>query len=160
MQTQYARKLTNNHDSTVQAMTEVALGLSMAFFAILILALISMGVPQEKHQPKNLSKIDDTEKLLIVNANESNADKSNEDEHSKSTDMVAYIFYYQSHFYDQDLKPIEANELLPEQQYVLALPANTSLSETIQVKEHLKKYNVLVTQMNDEWSQALAMRTQ
>lgn len=34
-------------DTTSSAMTEVALGLSMAFFALLIVALLSMSIPKE-----------------------------------------------------------------------------------------------------------------
>ena len=36
-----------NHDTSTQAMTEVALGLSMAFFSLLILALFSIGLPEQ-----------------------------------------------------------------------------------------------------------------
>lgn len=35
------------HDTSTQAMTEVALGLSMAFFCLLILALFSIGLPEQ-----------------------------------------------------------------------------------------------------------------
>lgn len=56
------------YDTSTQAMTEVALGLSMAFFCLLILALFSIGLPnQSQTNPASLNK---EEQLSIADNNQ------------------------------------------------------------------------------------------
>jgi hypothetical protein len=56
-------------DQSTQAMTEVALALSMAFFSLFLLALISMGASKENSQGEPTSKDTETfpELVLVLN---------------------------------------------------------------------------------------------
>lgn len=146
-----------NNDSSVQAMTEVALGLSMAFFAILIVALISMGVPQERHSSLEQLDIDESTKLLLA---DNQAHKNNKQvADSNNTEELSYLFYYQGKFYDQGLNVTNLNTLQNDGRYVLAFSANTKLQETLQVKRQFEGLHVMVTQMSEDWQNALEIAT-
>ena len=141
-----------SQDSSVQAMTEVALGLSMAFFAILIIALISMGVKQDSPD-NNLN-------ISVVNSSVTSdkALKPNGKSSQEYDQQTTYIFYYQSNFYNQRLSLIDPKTLQNDNEYVLAFAPNTQLNQTIEVQQQFENFSIKVTQMNEEWLSAFENR--
>ena len=85
-----------NHDTSTQAMTEVALGLSMAFFSLLILALFSIGLPDSTQKEEPSLTID--EQLTLADNNE----KPSKNQTAESRKQQ-YVFYFNQQFYDKQL---------------------------------------------------------
>ena len=152
MQSRHSIGLSVSQDSSVQAMTEVALGLSMAFFAILIVALISMGVKQDSpDENQNISVVDSS-------VNSDNTSKPNDKSSQENAQQTSYIFYYQSKFYNQSLSLIDPKTLQNDSEYVLAFAPNTQLNQTIEVQQQFENFSIKVTQMNEEWLSAFENR--
>ena len=83
-------------DTTSSAMTEVALGLSMAFFTLLIVSLLSMSIPTKTATPvaklpehiKKNSAVD----IKIASTNKSDGKQE-----------IQFAFFFDDKFYDQSL---------------------------------------------------------
>jgi hypothetical protein len=142
-----------NHDTSSQAMTEVALGLSMAFFSLLILALFSIGLPEQNPQKtpvqeaQSPSSID--EKLKLVGS----TNKTSESKPNKPTQQQ-YVFYFNGRFYDKQL--IELNtqaltELNTQQPIVLAVPDSLPLAKVMAARKQIKHPNTSITVLNQSW---------
>ena len=127
-------------NSTTQALTEVALALSMAFFALLILALISMGVPEK---PKNEAKVTKAKTIYIS--------KENLAKEKIKADALNYIIFYQGSFYDEKLNKINANHFDQQDKLILAIQSTLSISEVITLKSQINRPNLSITTLNSQW---------
>ncbi|MBF7073074.1 hypothetical protein ISG33_06640 [Glaciecola sp. MH2013] len=162
------------HDTSAQAMTEVALALSMAFFSLLMLALISIGLPpslasssssselpktmmDEQNIESHIQKVRDAEDAP---ANDSEALKANEE-----TSKRYFVFIFNKQFYNQSLLPFEFEELNMAKtkrgsdsesvELVLVLAPHTSISELTEIQQHFSQYKFELALMNDEWFEVL-----
>ena len=156
--------VSHSQDQSTQAMTEVALALSMAFFSLLLLALVSIGVPETNLYNEGSPRLSPEEKTMefvpefvlqesIENTSETieNIDKLTEEK-----DETQYIFYYQSKFYDQYLQPIQISHLNLAQNVVVALPSDTDVSTALELQQYFKAYNVTLTLMDKDWLAAFS----
>ena len=128
-----------HENSTTQALTEVALALSMAFFALLILALISMGVPA-KSQDK--AQLDKTKTIDVIQDNEAKPTQKS---------SVKYVIFYQGHFYDTELKRIKPNKGNSQDKLILAIESNLPISKVITLKTQINSSNLSITTLNEQW---------
>lgn len=130
------------------AMTEVALGLAMAFFAIFVLVLVSLGEPasandtaSQQQQPVNVSD---------VNLSNSKAERTLEGEE-------VFVLYHQGAFYDQNLEPIQLEQI--QAPMVLGVMPDLPLSQVIEIQSTVGSINnhstVAVTLLDEAWQQAL-----
>lgn len=146
-----------NHDTSTQAMTEVALGLSMAFFSLLILALFSIGLPEQaqKNEPQQTSQpsLDTDEQLKIA----SNSGKSSANKSSKNSKQQ-YAFYFNGQFYDQHLTPLSIDNFArfeTQQPLILAVPDSLPLSQIMAVRKQINHPNLSITMLNQKWQTQL-----
>jgi hypothetical protein len=146
-----------NHDTSTQAMTEVALGLCMAFFSLLILALFSIGLPQQSQNNKpvahNQPLIDTDEQLkLVSNSKKKVSSKTSED------DKQQYTFFFNGQFYDALLNPlkIESFERFEAQQpLILAVPDSLPLKQIMALRKQINHPNLSITMLNQSWQTQL-----
>ena len=145
---------TINQDTTTQAMTEVALGLSMAFFAILIVALLSMGVPPSEHAKTDAQATPDTDQGFSLVESRDNADT--EDSAAASSEaQPQFVFLYEGKLYNSALKPFEAAMLKKSEPVYLAVPANAAMDEVIKIKAQINHPNLSITLLNQAWKTRL-----
>ncbi len=120
-------------------LTEVALALSMAFFALMVLSIFAL-TQQEQENPSI--------KSLVINSN-SQAKKEN-----KINPKV--IFYFDNKFYNKNFKIWDLNTIKnSEESYILAVPSKISVKQLFLIKTSLKNLNVKITQQTAEWENAL-----
>ena len=120
-------------------LTEVALALSMAFFALMVLSIFAL-TQQEQENPSI--------KSLVINSN-SQAKKEN-----KINPKV--IFYFDNKFYNKNFKIWDLNTIKnSEEVYILAVPSKISVKQLFLIKTSLKNLNVKITQQTAEWENAL-----
>ena len=127
-----------NSDYNHNPLTEVALALSMAFFALMVLSIFALTqTEQEKSSIKS----------LVIN-NSSQVKKENK---IKSK----FIFYFDNVFYDKNFQILDINKIKNSKEtYILAVPSKISVKKLFTIKTSLKKLNVKITQQTEEWEKA------
>lgn len=109
-----------NSDYSHNPLTEVALALSMAFFAIMVLTIFALSQKQFKSIESN--------KISINSKSSINKDKKDK----KRT----LVFYHNKNFYDQNLKVWRLeNQDKPADRYTLAVPTKMSVKELFEIKK-------------------------
>jgi hypothetical protein len=146
-----------NHDTSTQAMTEVALGLSMAFFSLLILALFSIGLPEQTHKnvpvQKNQPSFASDEQLKIV-SNSKKQSSSKIDQDNKQQ----YAFYFNGQFYDKQLKRLNSDNFArfdSQQPLILAVQDSLALIQIMALRKQINHPNLSITMLNQKWQTQL-----
>ena len=127
-----------NSDYNHNPLTEVALALSMAFFALMVLSIFALTqTEQEKSSIKS----------LVIN-NSSQVKKENK---IKSKIM----FYFDNVFYDKNFQILDINKIKNSKEtHILAVPSKISVKKLFTIKTSLKNLNVKITQQTEEWEKA------
>ena len=129
-----------NSDYSHNPLTEVALALSMAFFAIMVLTIFALSQKQFKSA--------ESDKISINS--KSSIDKDKKDK--KRT----LVFYYNKNFYNQNLKRWRLeNQGEQTVQYTLAVPPKMSVKELFEIKKIFQGLDLQVTEQNQQWNEAL-----
>lgn len=129
-----------NSDYAHNPLTEVALALSMAFFAIMVLTIFALSQKQFKSIESN--------KISINSKSSINKDKKDK----KRT----LVFYHNKNFYDQNLKVWRLeNQDKPTGRYTLAVPTKMSVKELFEIKKIFQDRDLQVTEQNQQWNEAL-----
>ena len=124
--------------STSQALTEVALALAMAFFALFILALLSMGAAPGVIEPLPHEQLKIAGSASQVTAKESQ-----------------YLIYYQQQYYDLSLQTINLAQLAQyaanNRPVVLAVEQSLAIIELISLKQQINHPNLSITTLTEQW---------
>ncbi|MFT5837974.1 MAG: hypothetical protein ACI9UT_000465 [Flavobacteriales bacterium] len=146
-----------NHDTSTQAMTEVALGLSMAFFSLLILALFSIGLPAQT-QKNELMQIKQTllpndEQLKLASNN-----RKKSTEQSSKNNKQQYAFYFNGQFFDKQSNRLQIDNFSrfdTQQPLILAVQDNLPLKQIMLVRKQINHPNLSITILNKKWQTQL-----
>jgi len=146
-----------NHDTSTQAMTEVALGLSMAFFSLLILALFSIGLPEKtlknapvQNRQPSLNK--DEQLRLVSNSGKSSSNKTSENQQQQ------YAFYFNGQFYDTQLNHVNIDNVShfkAQQPLILAVQEHLPLKQIMALRQQIHHPNLSITMLNQSWQTQL-----
>ena len=129
-----------NSDYSHNPLTEVALALSMAFFAIMVLTIFALS--QKKFKSIESDKISINSKSSI-----------NKDKKDKKRILV---FYHNKNFYDQNLKIWRLeNQGKKTDKYTLAVPKEMSVKELFEIKKFFQGHDLQVSEQNQQWNDAL-----
>jgi len=132
------------------AMTEVALALAMAFFAIFILAAVSMS--QSSLEKFNANT--DTTKNNEVAVHDLSLNSDTAPDRTLRKDDLFYV-YFKGEFYDADLKLV--NLQVNTKQVVVGVLPSLSMGEMINLKNEKNMPNLVITLLNDQWQQRLEL---
>ena len=129
-----------NSDYSHNPLTEVALALSMAFFAIMVLTIFALSQKQFKSI--------ESDKISINSKPSINKDKKDK----KRT----LVFYHNKNFYDQNLKIWRLeNQGKQIDRYTLAVPKEMSVKELFEIKKIFQGLDLQVAEQNQQWNDAL-----
>ena len=129
-----------NSDYSHNPLTEVALALSMAFFALMVLTIFALSQKQFKSI--------ESDKISINSKSSINKDKKDE----KRT----LVFYHNKKFYDQNLKRWRLkNHGEKTVRYTLAVPTKMSVKELFEIKKIFQGLDLQVAEQNQQWNDAL-----
>ncbi len=136
------------HDNPANhAMTEVALGLAMAFFSIMVLAMVSMSVPSaaisQAHGAKPQAK-----SLTLSSPSAANSKPG-----LKADQLL--LIYYQKQFFNRQMHVLDVAQIAGDQPVVLALPPAISLQEAILARSEIFSSNLTITSLDPHWMQFL-----
>ena len=129
-----------NSDYSHNPLTEVALALSMAFFAIMVLTIFALSQKQFKSIESN--------KISINSKSSINKDKKDK--------KRILVFYHNKKFYDQNLKIWRLeNQGKQTNKYTLAVPKEMSVKELFEIKKIFQDFDLQVAEQNQQWNNAL-----
>ena len=129
-----------NSDYSHNPLTEVALALSMAFFAIMVLTIFALSQKQFKSI--------ESDKISINLKSSINKDKKDK--------KRILVFYHNKNFYDQNLKIWRLeNQGKQTDRYTLAVPKETSVKELFEIKKNFQGLDLQVAEQNQQWNDAL-----
>ena len=129
-----------NSDYSHNPLTEVALALSMAFFALMVLTIFALSQKQFKS---------------IENDNISINSKSSINKDKKDKKRIL-VFYHNKNFYDQNLKIWRLeNQGKQTDKYTLAVPKEMSVKELFEIKKIFQDFDLQVAEQNQQWNNAL-----
>lgn len=144
--------------TTNHALTEVALALAMAFFSIMILAMVSMSIPRAPDTSISKSTTtlpSDSVKMQQNDPSQATASKKpNKNAEVTSKSKQQFVFYANQRFYNQQLQVIDL-ATLGVGEVVLALSANLTVAEALRVKGQINRPDLVITQYNQQWQQRL-----
>ena len=143
-----------SHDHAQSAMTEVALALAMAFFAIMVLAMISMGssLQVDKEQEASVDLVDIQLSLQALQSNQKNNQASLSKETTKTVgpdDLL--IVFYQGQWLDRNLAPFNLASLSGDKPVILALDPDLPLNEAIAARSQLARSNITIAPLDEQW---------
>lgn len=143
-------------DTTTQAMTELALGLSMAFFSIMILALLSMHQPTMSNpQPDPANGIN---KLLVNHVVDVAAAAPGSGSTQSLDDQTQVVFYFNGKLFDQSLQQLRGNRLDKNHQLIIAVEPNVSFLQVVKLKNRINHPQLSITTINEQWLQQLQQK--
>ena len=129
-----------NSDYSHNPLTEVALALSMAFFALMVLTIFALS--QKQFKSIESDKISINSKSSIIK--------------DKKDKKRILVFYHNKNFYDQNLKIWRLeNQGKQTDRYTLAVPKEMSVKELFEIKKSFQGLDLQVTEQNQQWNDAL-----
>ena len=129
-----------NSDYSHNPLTEVALALSMAFFALMVLTIFALS--QKQFKSIESDKISINSKSSIIK--------------DKKDKKRILVFYHNKNFYDQNLKIWRLeNQGKQTDKYTLAVPKEMSVKELFEIKKIFQDFDLQVAEQNQQWNNAL-----
>lgn len=129
-----------NSDYSHNPLTEVALALSMAFFALMVLTIFALS--QKQFKSIESDKISINSKSSIIK--------------DKKDKKRILVFYHNKNFYDQNLKIWRLeNQGKQTDRYTLAVPKEMSVKELFEIKKIFQGLDLQVAEQNQQWNDAL-----
>tara|TARA_A100001037_G_scaffold258918_1_gene246395 strand:+ start:976 stop:1428 length:453 start_codon:yes stop_codon:yes gene_type:complete len=128
------------------AMTEIALAMAMGFFSIMVLTMISMGVPTKPN-------VESKKHIPIFTLLPSDTDQNKT---SQTNRKDVFIIFDGNSYLDHRLKPINLGIINKANRIILALTPELSLKEALSAQAKLMTSKVILTTLNERWKRALA----
>jgi hypothetical protein len=138
-------------DYQSNAMTEIALALAMAFFSIMVLAMLSMGTAL---QAKGGAEARLAEGFQLSPATVGEAPSGN----TRQVAAAEVIVYWRGRYFDAALAPIAPTALAGRDRIVLAIAPDLSISEAMAARDRIAAADLEVTALDARWMQALEER--
>jgi len=130
------------------AMAECALALAMAFFAIMVLTMVSMGASVGSER----TGTPPTGERISIRPSTPSDDKRPE---PRPGDQGTIVIHYRGQFYDRKLAPLAAIDLRSDGPAILALDPSLSMAEAIEVRQRIANPDLTVTTLDSRWLKAL-----
>ena len=120
----------SQYENNDNALTEVALALSMAFFSIMILSIFTLS---------NTS-LNQKEKISIVEGNT-----------SKSIDKkkLIKVYFYNDNFFNENLKIIKDFKNIKENKILLLIPSDITVEKLFYIKSLTQFKNVKISRLSN-----------
>ena len=153
-------------DNAQNAMTEIALALAMAFFSIMVLAMVSMGsqgggsqAGSQVNLSDNHASQDEFTDVPVKENQEQASDKATKTH--KVEDNDHFIIFYQGQLFNRDLTPTSIETVKAMQangkihgRIILAMDPETAIEQAIDFMatlNHNPNHPVEITALNQAW---------
>lgn len=146
-------------DTSTQAMTEVALGLSMAFFALLIIALMSVSLPSSvneiaKSTSDNFKQQLEIAKKVNLSLEDSSAQEKPIDKATISNTEEVILLYWEGQFFDTQHQIVNLEELTITNNIIVAVSSEIPFNQLINIQTQFAGNTLRLTQLSEQWHRA------
>jgi hypothetical protein len=131
------------------AMTEIALALAMAFFAIMILTMVSMGAGG----PATTALAAPDITRLVPSTQPASTEKTSAP--ARKIEPRQIVVFALGRFFDAALKPLDPAAVADMDQPVLAVPPDLTFAQVMAAKRRLPVPDITVTGLDPRWLQSL-----
>ena len=144
-----------NEHTDGNAMTEVALALAMAFFSIMVLAMVGMSVPSQS-AARSVSAAtappapDAPDPARLKEQPADHTADAADSAGAAPTEQV-FVLYFSGRFFDVDGQPLDLTALRADQPIVLAVSPDLNIAETLAVKAKISVADPVITTLNEDW---------
>jgi hypothetical protein len=121
------------------AMTEIALALAMAFFSIMVLTMISMGVGSADQKPVAAAVVAPAKPETTPAAEIAPGEE----------DTV--VVFYGGRFLDRNLAPLDPASVRSQGRVILALDPALPMNEALAARGRINVENLVVSVLDDRW---------
>ena len=136
------------------ALVEIALALAMAFFSIMVLAMVSMSVSGGHPTAENQANKENVAAINVWHSSPSNKTPSNAKGQTHITpDEV--IIYFKGKFYNASLKEVSEAHINRATIKYLAVNPSIPTAEAVNIRKRFLSNALVVTLLNDEWLRIL-----
>ncbi|MBE88329.1 MAG: hypothetical protein CMM76_02685 [Rhodospirillaceae bacterium] len=139
------------YSATDNAMTEIALALAMGFFAIMVLAIVSMGAGATT--PNGAEEIPNKKRIMTSALASASSPDAMGTTTVSSKDRL--VIFYDGRFYDDTLKKILPENLGRGGRVILAVPPTLSMSESLGARAEVSTRDLIVTTLDRAWMKRL-----
>lgn len=140
--------LIDQQDTSANALTEVALGLSMAFFALLVIALISITMPRMASSKASSN--------IQLDTSDAIAEVSHESDKNSENNIDTVLFYYGGQLVNVELKPIYAKNIAADTSVVLAIDPLLTFTDIVRLQQEFSHVQLQLAKLTDEWKLAIS----
>jgi len=133
------------------AMTEIALALAMAFFSIMVLAMLSMGSVL-KTETSVAPSLAEGIYLGIPTETDVEAVKA------RTVAAEEVVIYWRGRFFDASLKPVAPMTFADRDRLVLAIAPDLSIGEAMEARKQITAADLEVTALDANWMKTLEER--
>lgn len=158
--------ITNMQDTSTQAMTEVALGLSMAFFALLIIALVSLTLPNEDKDleaelaatntqtPNEAVDISEQMELTIENSQDHSKEDNLQTAAAQKQDSI--LLYWNDQFFTTQGNLVDFSELSSNNEFIVAVSPQISFNQLLAIQTKFSGRQMRLTRLSPQWQASLS----
>jgi hypothetical protein len=162
---QHHNDVSTMQDTSTQAMTEVALGLSMAFFALLIIALMSVALPS-KTQTDNASQVNKISATIDVSNqielsiqdstqnNQTGSKRSNIN--AEDSQQQTVLLFWEGQFYDTQQQVVSINQIMANTELVVAVSPQIPFNQLIDIQKQFAGKQMRLTTLTTQWQTSLS----
>jgi hypothetical protein len=162
---QHHNDVSTMQDTSTQAMTEVALGLSMAFFALLIIALMSVALPS-KTQTDNASQVNKISatidvsnqiELSIQDSTQNNQTSSKRSNiNAEDSQQQTVLLFWEGQFYDTQQHVVSINQIMANTELVVAVSPQIPFNQLIDIQKQFAGKQMRLTTLTTQWQTSLS----
>ena len=132
-------------DTQENAMTEIALAMAMGFFSIMILTMISMGVPRQDEGPKTVN----VPVINLVTAKEAPRKLLKVEKND------VFLVFDGKAYLDRNLKIVKPLEVPSDRRVILALIPDLPITKALSAQKPFVGRKIILTALNSGWESAL-----
>jgi len=131
------------------AMTEIALALAMAFFSIMVLAMVSMSASTSK----DVSEAVVLPHIAARLAPAKSGTPLSAQLKTQSTDFL--LIYSGGQFYDRDLHSVDPQNISISGRVILALDPALAMGDALTARAQVKTDDLIITMLDLRWTRSL-----
>ncbi|MCW9035528.1 MAG: hypothetical protein OQJ97_15015 [Rhodospirillales bacterium] len=139
------------HGAQDNAMTEIALALAMAFFSILVLALVSMGGSQAA-APKTALTI---EQGAVLSKSQPKEKAQESSKASLKAEPNQLLIFYGGRYFNAALKETNPASYAGRKNIILAVDPSISMTDALEAEKLVPGDRKIVTTLDKKWIAAL-----
>lgn len=140
------------HDTADRALVEISLALAMAFFALMVLALVGMGIPAAGAPPSQ----PEAETMALRESRETPPEAQAPESAPESAAADLLVVHWRGRWYDEGLAAVSPSTLEPgARRVVVAVAPDVTVADAQAMQRALAPLEPTLTTLSPQWIERL-----